>query len=86
MASTIERVRDSLDPQTAANAVYEIMLLWHEANEHVVRAESELGRNNNSYRKMRAKRMAYEECLALFLGTDRVGVQALLRNHYGSGA
>jgi hypothetical protein len=82
MPSIIERVRDNMDPQSAANAIYEIMLLWHEANENVERISHS---SRTTIRKWQAKRQAYEECLALFIGVTREDAQAMLRSHYGSG-
>lgn len=76
MASTIESVRDSLDPQTVANAIYEMMMKWHAAEMKLAGAEK------GQRPVHQGKRQALEECLALFFNIPPREVRGLLRRHY----
>jgi hypothetical protein len=80
VASTIERLRESLDPQSVSNALYNIMLLWLEADDNLnQRGDSKGGRHRRVYHQ----REAYEICLAAFLGVRPGEIGQLLRDHYG---
>lgn len=75
--STIDRIMSGLDPQTTANAVYEMMMLWHAVDEKI--GASPKGQRPIIF----GQREAYEKCLSLFLGVSPREVRILMRNHYG---
>lgn len=77
MSSIIERAREHLDPQTSANALLEVMLLWHQTDQ-ALRVPGGPG----STRILLGRRQAYERVIAIFTGTGRYHVRTVLKAHF----
>ena len=78
MSNVIDRIRLTLDPQSAANALYEVLLQWKKADDEL----SEHTLRNPRRRELLGRRDAYERVLAAFMGVSNQSVRPLLRNHF----
>lgn len=78
MANVIDRIRLTLDPQSAANALYDVLLQWKRADDELTEIHARAGRRREVY----ARRDAYERVLAAFMGVTSQSVRPLLRNHF----
>jgi hypothetical protein len=79
MPNVIDRIRLTLEPQSAANALYEVLLQWKKADDEL--------RDTHSMRSLRrreiiGRRDAYERILASFMGVTPQTVRPLLRGHF----
>ena len=88
MASTIERLRESLDPQTVSNAIYGLMLEWVHAYLELVtllapdgRLRAEV-RGKQSTRRLTLKVRLYEQVLASLFGVEPETIREFLLEHY----
>lgn len=79
MANVIDRIRLTLDPQSAANALYEVLLRWKRADEELAEHHS---MRNPRRRELIGRRDAYETVLAAFMGVTSGSVRPLLRGHF----
>lgn len=78
MANVIDRIRLTLDPQSAANALYAVLLQWHKADDEL----SGHSLRNPRRRELIGRRDAYEHTLAAFMGVTAQSVRPLLRDHF----
>lgn len=84
MASTIERLRESIDPQTVSNAIYGMMLSWIHSYQHLqANMEEKEKKGKNETRRLSVQVKVYEECLAALLGVDKYDISTFLKEHYG---
>lgn len=83
MASTIERLRESLDPQTVSNAIYGMMLEWVHSYQHLQSNMESEKRGKNETRRLSVQVKVYEECLAALFGVDKYDISTFLKEHYG---
>lgn len=79
MANVIDRIRLTLDPQSAANALYDVLLQWKRADDELSDIHT---RRNQRRRELFARREAYERVLAAFMGVTPQSVRPLLRDHF----
>lgn len=79
MANVIDRIRLTLDPQSAANALYEVLLQWKKADDELSERHS---LRNPRRRELIGRRDAFERVLAAFMGVTAQAVRPLLRNHF----
>lgn len=79
MANVIDRIRLTLDPQSAANALYGVLLQWKKADDEL--HDSHALRNPRR-RELIGRRDAFERTLAEFMGVTAQSVRPLLRNHF----
>lgn len=79
MANVIDRIRLTLDPQSAANALYDVLLQWHKADDELSDRHS---LRNPRRRELIGRRDAYERTLAAFMGVTAQSVRPLLRDHF----
>lgn len=77
MPNVIDRIRLTLDPQSAANALYEVLLQWKKADDELKGHMREPRR-----RELLGRRDAYERVLAAFMGVTSQSVRPLLRGHF----
>lgn len=77
MANVIDRIRRTLDPQSAANALYEVLLQWKKADD-----ELQHPARNPRRRELLGRREAYERVLAAFMGITPQAARPLLRGHF----
>lgn len=84
MASTIERLRESLDPQTVSNAIYGFMLEW--VHSYLELAElldgDKATRGKNNTRRLSVKVRTYEAVLASLFGVPQETIREFLLEHY----
>lgn len=78
MANVIDRIRLTLDPQSAANALYEVLLQWKKADDELTEQHA----RNPRRRELLGRRDAYERVLAAFMGVTAQSVRPLLRGHF----
>jgi hypothetical protein len=78
MPNVIDRIRLTLDPQSAANALYEVLLQWKKADDEL----TEHVRREPRRRELLGRREAYERVLAAFMGVTPQSVRPLLRGHF----
>lgn len=78
MANVIDRIRLTLDPQSAANALYEVLLQWKKSDDEL----QEHALRNPRRRELIGRRDAYERVLAAFMGVHGSSVRPLLRDHF----
>lgn len=78
MANVIDRIRLTLDPQSAANALYEVLLQWKKADDEL----TDYHLRNMRRKELYARRDAYERTLAAFMGVTSQSVRPLLRGHF----
>jgi hypothetical protein len=78
MPNVIDRIRLTLDPQSAANALYEVLLQWKKADDEL---RDHYNRTNRR-RELIGRREAYERVLAAFMGVTSQSVRPLLRGHF----
>lgn len=83
MASTIERLRESIDPQTVSNAIYGFMLNWVYSYTQLqtLMATKEI-RGKNSTRRLSVRVRTYEEVLAGLFGVPQETIREFLLEHY----
>jgi hypothetical protein len=79
MANVIDRIRLTLDPQSAANALYDVLLQWKRADDELSDVHTS---RNQRRREVYARRDAYERVLAAFMGVTPGSVRPLLRAHF----
>jgi hypothetical protein len=79
MSNVLERIQETLDPTSAANALHEVMLLWKEADDSL---SNYIPRGAGRYQIVQGSRDAYERVLAIFLGVGRNKVRQIMREHY----
>lgn len=77
MPNVIDRIRLTLDPQSAANALYEVLLQWKKADDELKHPA-----RNPRRRELIGRRDAYERILAAFMGVTPQSVRPLLRGHF----
>lgn len=78
MANVIDRIRLTLDPQSAANALYDVLLQWKKADDEL----RDIHMRNGRRREVFARRDAYERVLGAFMGVAPQSVRPLLRDHF----
>ena len=78
MPNVIDRIRLTLDPQSAANALYEVLLQWKKADDELTSHTVKVARR----RELLGRREAYERILAAFMGVTPQAVRPLLRGHF----
>lgn len=78
MPNVIDRIRLTLDPQSAANALYEVLLQWKKADDELTEQRA----RNPRRRELLGRRDAYERVLAAFMGVTPQSVRPLLRGHF----
>lgn len=78
MPNVIDRIRQTLDPQSAANALYDVLLQWKKADDEL----TEHALRNPRRRELLGRREAYERVLAAFMGVTSQSVRPLLRGHF----
>jgi hypothetical protein len=79
MANVIDRIRLTLDPQSAANALYAVLLRWKKTDDELNNGHS---LRNPRRRELIGRRDAYENTLAEFMGVHGSSVRPLLRSHF----
>ena len=78
MNNVMDRIRTTMDPQTAANALYDVLLQWKKADDEL----REHPRRAQRRRDLVTRRDAYERVLASFTGVNVGQVRPILRAHF----
>ena len=78
MNNVMDRIRVTLDPQSAANALYEVLLQWKKTDDDL---QSHALRHVRR-RELLARREAYERVLCAFVGVNVGQVRPILRAHF----
>lgn len=78
MTNVMDRIRVTLDPQSAANALYEVLLQWKKTDDEMRSPRL----RNTRRRELIGRRDAYERVLAAFVGVNTGSVRPILRSHF----